>query len=358
MGVVSVIRKWIDRYFSDHETPYLIVLIVALTFLMLTFGGYLAPVLAGLVFAFVLEAIVARLEKWRLPHFLAVLIAISVFAGLMVALLIWILPVVWSQLQEAASRLPGVVDRLNEILANLTTSYPTLLPAEISDTITGHLRDAFTYIGGNVAQTVLTQVPNLIAVIVFVVLFPICIFFFLKDKDQLLEWTKTLLPADRPVMTRIGREMTVQLTRYIRGKFVEILIVGSVTYVVFSILGLQYSELLALIVGLSVLIPFIGAAVVTIPVLAVAVLQFGWSIELFWVALAYGVIQALDGNLLVPLLFSEAVDLHPLAIIIAVLAFGGLWGMWGVFFAIPLAVLIKVVIEAWPRTASEEDSSA
>ena len=69
--------------------------------------------------------------------------------------------------------------------------------------------------------------------------------------------------------------------------------------------------------------------------------------------LAYGVLQALDGNVLVPLLFSEAVDLHPVAIIIAVLAFGGIWGFWGVFFAIPLASLIKAVINAWPTTPAE-----
>ena len=231
----------------------------------------------------------------------------------------------WSQLEEAATRLPSVVDRINEILMNLSASYPTLFAPESADYIIGKSRDYLTNIGGGIAQTLLAQVPNMIAVIIFVVLVPICIFFFLKDKRQLFVWAQALLPTERPVMTRIGKEMSVQLTRYIRGKFLEILIVGSVTYLAFVVLGLQYAELLALIVGLSVLIPFIGAAVVTIPVLAVAILQFGWSIDLFWVALVYAIIQALDGNLLVPLLFSEAVNLHPLAIIVAVLAFGGLW---------------------------------
>jgi putative permease len=70
--------------------------------------------------------------------------------------------------------------------------------------------------------------------------------------------------------------------------------------------------------------------------------------------LAYGVIQALDGNVLVPLLFSEAVNLHPVAIIVAVLFFGGLWGVWGVFFAIPLATLVKAVLYAWPSRRAEE----
>ena len=65
-------------------------------------------------------------------------------------------------------------------------------------------------------------------------------------------------------------------------------------------------------------------------------------------------IQALDGNVLVPLLFSEAVNMHPVAIIAAVLVFGGIWGMWGVFFAIPLATLVKAILYAWPRVDEVE----
>ena len=102
------------------------------------------------------------------------------------------------------------------------------------------------------------------------------------------------------------------------------------------------------------LIPYVGAALVTIPVLAVALVQFGLGSEFWYIFIAYSIIQALDGNLLVPLLFSEAVSLHPLYIIIAVLFFGGLWGFWGVFFAIPLATLVKAVLSAWDDPQVEE----
>ncbi len=114
-------------------------------------------------------------------------------------------------------------------------------------------------------------------------------------------------------------------------------------------MGLQYALLLATMVGLSVVIPYVGAAVVTLPIAIIAWFQWGWSPEFGWILLAYGVLQALDGYLLVPLLFSEVVNLHPIAIIIAILVFGGLWGFWGVFFAIPLATLVSAVLNAWPR---------
>ncbi len=98
--------------------------------------------------------------------------------------------------------------------------------------------------------------------------------------------------------------------------------------------------------GFSVLIPYIGAFVVTIPVVGVALFQFGAGTEFWSLFAVYLIIQGLDGNLLVPVLFSEAVNLHPLVIILSVVIFGGLWGFWGVFFAIPLATLIKAVVHA------------
>jgi putative permease len=143
--------------------------------------------------------------------------------------------------------------------------------------------------------------------------------------------------------------MNTQMANYVRGKAIEMLIVGCVSYVAFLILGLNYAALLALLVGLSVIVPFVGAFLVTIPIAMVAYLQWGWGGDLFLLLGVYAIIQALDGNVLVPLLFSEAVNLHPVAIILAVILFGGFWGFWGVFFSIPLATLVKALYNAWPN---------
>ncbi|MEZ5476532.1 MAG: AI-2E family transporter [Thiolinea sp.] len=113
--------------------------------------------------------------------------------------------------------------------------------------------------------------------------------------------------------------------------------------------------LLSFLVGISVLIPYVGAALVTLPIAAVAYFQWGYNSDFIWVLVVYGIIQFLDGNLLVPLLFSGMVNLHPAAIIAAVLVFGAIWGVWGVFFAIPLATLVHAVINAWPRDDALDD---
>jgi putative permease len=171
----------------------------------------------------------------------------------------------------------------------------------------------------------------------------------MKDKSNLINWAGNFLPRNRPLMNRIWLEMDQQISNYIRGKVLEIFIVGSVSYLMFVILGINYALLLSVLVGLSVIVPYIGATVVTIPVAAVAYVQWGIGSEFYTVLVAYGVLQLVDGNVLVPVIFSEAVNLHPVAIIAAVLVFGGIWGLAGVFFAIPLATLVKAIINAWPN---------
>jgi putative permease len=157
-------------------------------------------------------------------------------------------------------------------------------------------------------------------------------------------------------MRKIWAEMNLQIANYVRGKVIEIFIVGAVTYICFALLGVNYALLLGIAVGFSVVVPYIGAAVVTIPVAVIGFFQWGFTSEFYYLMGVYAVIQALDGNVLVPLLFSEAVNLHPIAIILAVLVFGGLWGFWGVFFAIPLATLFKAVVSAWPLAHKEMES--
>ena len=155
------------------------------------------------------------------------------------------------------------------------------------------------------------------------------------------------------MLNTVWNEMNIQITNYVRGKSVEIVIVGLCSYLVFAALGLNYAELMALGIGLSVIIPYIGAIVITIPVALVGYIQWGFSNEFVYLMSAYMIIQILDGNVLTPLLFSEIVNLHPVAIILAILVFGGIWGFWGVFFAIPLATLLKAVINAWPHSRSQ-----
>ena len=354
MRFLEVIGGWINRYFSNEEAIYLVVLLAVALIVLLTLGGILAPVLAGFVIAFLLQSFVDRLIRWRVPRLVAVWAVFLLFGGGAVAIVVLVAPLIWGQLYESVNAMPAVIDRLGEVLAGVSDRYPGLFSPTAIDGWVATLNAQLTELGASALQGLVTQVPNVFASVLYLILLPITVFFFLKDRDRLIARVLSLLPAQRPLLDRVGREMNVQIANYIRGKFLEIVIVGLTSYVVFAVLGLNYAALLGLMVGLSVLVPFIGAAVVTVPVAAVAFLQWGWSWDFAWLMAAYGIVQVLDGNVLVPILFSEANDLHPIVIIVAVLAFGGLWGFWGVFFAIPLATLVKAILNAWPRqTASD-----
>jgi putative permease len=205
-------------------------------------------------------------------------------------------------------------------------------------------------LGDFVGKRIAEWGKGLITLIVYLVLVPILIFFFLKDKEKIRRYLANFLPEDRTLASQVWREVDQQLGNYVRGKFWEIVIVWGITYAVFRVIGLQYAMLLAVFTGLSVLIPYIGATVMTIPVALIAYFQYGDLGSGFaWAVGAYLVIQLFDGNLLAPLLLSEVTNLHPIAVIGAILLFGGLFGFWGVFFAIPLATLVQAVINAWPR---------
>ena len=349
MRFLEVISGWVNRYFSNEEAIYLVALLVVGFLVLFTLGGVLAPVLTGLVLAFLLQGLVKQLVDWRVPEAGAVWLAFLLFIGVLTALALFVAPLVWQQLRALVEALPGLVGRGREAAGDLAQAFPELLTeAQITQWLEAATNQVGS-IGASALEALVANLSSMVGILIYLVLVPISVFFFLKDRRRIMGWLLSAMPRKRSLIRRVGEEMNQQLANYVRGKFIEILIVGFVTFVTFTLLGLNYAALLGVLVGVSVLIPFVGAAVVTIPVALVGIIQFGWSWELAYVMAAYGIIQALDGNVLVPLLFSEAVDLHPITIIVAVLAFGGLWGVWGVFFAIPLATLIKAIINAWPR---------
>jgi putative permease len=312
-------------------------------------GDTLAPVLAGIVLAFLMQGFIKYLSGKNVPDWAAITVSFIVFLGGFIAILGFIIPMVWGQMAKLFAELPKMITRGQALLDLIPENYPNLITHDQVDSLVKMVGTEVALSGQGLLSFSLSQLPVLISAIVYLVLVPVLVFFFLKDKDVILSWCVSFLPDDRPLMNKIGAEMGIQMANYVRGKVIEILITGTVTYVLFKGFGMNYAALLAFFVGLSVIVPYLGVAIVSIPVFLIAYFQWGLSPEFFYVVLGHVIIQVLDGMVLVPLLFSEAVNLHPVVIITAVLFFGGLWGMWGVFFAIPLATLVKSIMNAWPQ---------
>jgi len=350
--------QWFKRTFSDPQLVVLLTLLVGGFVVVVTMGDMLLPVLAALVIAYLLEGLVVPLQRLGLPRMVAVGIVFVLFLVALGLILFGLMPLLSRQVSQLVQQLPSMVAKGQQVLMMLPEKYPELITAEQVQEIIGAVGGEVGTIGQKVLSWSLASVVGVITLLVYLVLLPLLVFFFLKDKEKIIAWIAHLLPEDRKIAVHVWKEVDKQISNYIRGKFIEIVIVWSATYVTFALFGLQYAMLLSVLVGLSVVIPYIGATVVTIPVLLVAWFQWGWSPEFGWLVAAYFVIQALDGNVLVPLLFSEVVSLHPIAIIVAILVFGGFWGFWGVFFAIPLATLVNAVIQAWPTRRELDEKLA
>ncbi len=353
--MIKVFHRWIERYFAEEEAVLVAVMLVVSFAIVLSMGVVLAPMISAIIIAFLMQGVVIRLKSWGISHLVAVSIAFLILAGSIVIGLLFILPGLWHQLVTLFTETPKMVEEGKELLLLLPQKYPDLITEKNVQEITNMLTKEMAQLGQTILSFSANQLPILVAFLIYLVLVPILVFFFLKDSDEIIDWVTSFLPRERPVMDKIWAEMNLQIANYVRGKVIEIVIVGGVSSISFSLLGLNYALLLGIAVGFSVLIPYIGAAVVTLPVAIIGFFQWGWSNEFLYVMLAYTIIQALDGNVLVPLLFSEAVKMHPNAIVLAVLVFGGLWGFWGVFFAIPLATLFKAIVNAWPTNSDIED---
>ncbi|MEJ2760262.1 MAG: AI-2E family transporter [Gammaproteobacteria bacterium] len=345
------LSAWYRRYLSDPQASLLLVLLAVAFVLVYFLGSMLAPLLAAIIIAYLLEGAVSRLERHKVSRLLSVNLVFLLFVVFMVFMLVVLLPLLSQQASELIQELPGMINKGQALLMRLPKEHPEIISEEAVREVILAFRGGISQMGQGLVTFSLASIPAIIAAVVYLVLVPLMIFFLLKDKAMILLWLRRFLPANRHLMAHLWEEMDAQIGNYIRGKVYEIIIVGVTAYVVFQLaFDLNYAPLLALTVGLSVLIPYIGAAVVTIPVALVGYLQFGWGGEWAWLIVAYLILQFLDGNILVPILFSDVVNLHPIAIIVAILVFGGLWGFWGVFFAIPLATLVKALIHVWPTT--------
>ena len=348
--MLEMLRNWYIRRLSDPQTMGLLAILLFGFLAIYFFGNLIAPLLIAIVLAYLLEMPIRFLNlRLRFPRIMATIIVFGSFISIATIFFLILVPMLWNQSISLLSDLPAMFNKLNEWLLNLPEHYPELIDYSMVDSLFHSVREKILGFGESVVKLSLTSIMNLVSLGIYAFLVPLMMFFMLKDKKELLQGVSRFLPRNRHLASKVWIEMQQQISNYIHGKLLEILIVTLITYIIFLIFGLNYPLLLAFAVGLSVLVPYIGAVLVTIPVALVALFQFGVSPTFWYIIITFAISQLLDGNLLVPYLFSEAVNLHPLAIIISVLIFGGLWGFWGVFFAIPLATLVKAVLNALPE---------
>ena len=250
--------------------------------------------------------------------------------------------------KESTAAMNWLTSKVKILFDKLPSSYKDLVSEkqiqEYTLLLINKTREAVTPF---VTQKIAPFFMDAISCIVYLIIVPIFSFYMLKDKDKLLSLTKKYLSSNDEVAS-FWLEMNMLISKYLNGKCIHIIIILLVNWIAFSILGLNYALLLAIGCGLSVIIPYIGMIIITIPVVIIGLIQFGLSSDMMWLVALYTILQILDGYALTPMLFSETLNLDPFFILVAIVVFGALFGFWGVVLAIPLATFIKTIFTKWP----------
>ena len=336
------------RIFSNEETVVFFIIIISTLILFSYFIEVLTPFIISIIVAYLLVGLQKKIETYGVTPRISTIIAFSIFIIVGAAMFTWLIPLLYVQLQSFVLDIPRIFNEFLNFVSTIPAAFPDLVNSDQISVFFQAVSSELSSITQNIVKSSISGIQSTITVLLYIILFPILVYFFLFDRKNIIEGCLRIIPGDRAMLSQVWSEMDVQLSNYVRGKVLEIFIVGVAAAILFASFGLNYGALLAVLVGLSVLIPYVGAFSITIPIVIIGLLQFGLGTQFYLLIGLYLLLQFLDGNLLVPIIFSEAVKLHPIVIILAVFMFGSIFGFWGVFFSIPLATFIKAVWNAWP----------
>lgn len=347
--LVLSFSRWMQRNFSSPGAIGLFFFLLFGFLFIEFFGGFFLPVIISVVLAYLLNSLVDYLARWKVPHLISVTVVYLLFIGLFLYIILGLIPMLGKQLTGLVEELPHAFAQSQDWVADLMRRYPKIF----SGNVIQHMSDFFKSQVGNIGQYAfkfsVATISNVIQVVLYLVLVPLLVFFFTKDSKIIMNWFNQFMPKDKSLVLTVWSEVNEKIGCYIRGRVIEIFIVAIISTVSFALLGLQYAVLLGALVGLAVIIPYIGAIVVTIPIVIVGLMQWGITAHFLYLLIVYAAISIFDGYVLSTILFSETMELHPVAVILSVVVFGGLWGFWGVFFAIPLTTFFNAVLHAWPK---------
>ena len=266
---------------------------------------------------------------------------ISVFLLLMLAiglLLSLVVPPLIDQLQQFAVNLPGYAERLSNTDSQSFLSEATKLIVTNLNTVTGQLSD----LSGTLLTKTLGVINGLVAMVTVLVL----TFYLLLEEEGMKKIYKGIIPREwYDDLTETTRKIAGRLGAWLRGQIVLMFIVGLAVTIGLLIVGSPYALSLGIWAGLTEAIPIVGPWLGAVPGIATGLAQS--PLQGFLVLLVYLVVQQLEGNVLVPKIMSKAVGLNPVIVIIAILIGAKLYGLMGVFLAVPLAAVVSVITEDW-----------
>jgi len=310
----------------------------------------LTPFIIAGVFAYAFNPVVKYLIKLGLSRLLAVIIIFVVLIGAITGFSIVFFPMLVEEITNLASALPGISESWYGRVSQWYESTIGEQPA-VPDTIEGVLEyfniglQSVTDWFSRSASDILSGIGSFASSLVHIVTIPVLTFYFMKDGDDITDFSKKLiLPRSRKWVFPLMHRIDDVLGGFIRGQLLVALIIGILSSIALLILGVDYWIVLGLLAGIGDLVPYIGPFLGAVP--AVFITLATDPMKALWVVVAFIIIQQIEGNLISPKIVGHSVGLHPAFIIFVLLVGGALWGLVGLLVSVPLAGVLKVIIES------------
>ncbi|WP_244527398.1 AI-2E family transporter [Lihuaxuella thermophila] len=343
--------------FSDSRrltTALFILVLLGILFLLFQMGPYirilfsflkavLGPFFIAMIISYLLNPVVNLLSQRAVPRSIAVLLIYTLFIVSVVTLIINMLPLLEKQIYELAEHLPEWNAQFQRMIQEYNDHSKDFLPISIQAGIQKSLTRLEQGIGDWVGD-MMSGISSTLNQIFIAFIIPFLAFYMMKDAKGIEKSLMALLPGSRRrEIVRLFRDLDHALGNYIRGQLLVCLVVGLLAYLGYLLIGLPYALLLAAIVSVFNLIPYLGPIFGAIPAVLVALTESKEMV--IAVIIVNMIVQMLEGNLISPQIVGRSLHLHPLMIIFALLVGGEIGGILGLLFAVPVFAMGKVVTE-------------
>jgi len=322
---------------------------IALGAVIWVLSPILAPFLAAAILAYIFNPLVSRLEEKGVPRAIGTVAAVLLLIFAVALLLVIVLPLFYKEVAQLTQLIPGFIEHLkSKVVPWVNTKLGieiALDPSSFRQFMQENLSDA-----GGIAKRVFAGVGSgglaVVGLLVNLALIPIVFFYVLRDWPILLNNVDELIPRRYHVsVTEFAAEIDAVLSEFLRGQLL-VMVIMSVFYVVgLWAVGLKFSLPVGLITGLLVFVPYLGVGLGMVLGTIAAVMQFDdaiYGVAVVWAVFGAG--QVIESFFVTPKYVGERIGLHPLAVIFALLAFGQVFGFFGVLLALPASAAILVAL--------------
>jgi predicted PurR-regulated permease PerM len=337
---------------SDSKNYFYIIGIIAICIILYATRQILAPFVVAFIIAYALDPLVDKLEEWKLPRTMAIVFFILFILIILTLTGMIAFPAIKLQVERLAGDMPDYTVTIQQWFSPIFENVIKEDPARIKEVISNLMEKL-----GNIPPKLLASTSsllwsgfsgmlNFIITMINLVIIPISCFYFLKDIDTIKEKIKALIPTRyKETVFDLTQETNEVLGAFIRGQLTVAIILAVFYSVGLSIIGTPMSIVIGIVAGLANIVPYLGLLVGLIPAILLTVLQFHGVAHLLGVLLVFGIAQAMEGMVITPRIVGDKIGLHPVVIMLAILAGGRFFGFIGILLAVPVAAVLNVFLK-------------